>query len=203
MTAYSSEHLSEMKKRLRRNMRALRGALDSDTRSTFDHSIRHQLQQLVEDRGCRSIAAYWPFNGEPDITPLFEPWKTAGCELALPVVSGQDDHAMQFHAWQPGAELTANRYGIFEPLGAPVVELADCDLLLMPLVAYDADGNRLGMGKGYYDRHLSPLRNEPSPLRAGIAYSLQQAGALHANPWDVPLHGLVNERGWFTFTELH
>ena len=199
MTAHGSEHLFEMKKRLRRHMREQRSALDGVTRSTFDRSIRQQLQGLVEDRGCRSIAAYWPFNGEPDITPLFEPWMAAGCELALPVVSGDDDHTMRFHAWRLNMELTANRYGIFEPLGAPVVELAHCDLLLMPLVAYDAAGNRLGMGKGYYDRHLERLLEEPSPLRVGIAYSLQQLGALDANPWDVPLHGLVNERGCFTF----
>lgn len=191
-----------MKRRLRRNMRAKRSALDDDTRSTFDRSIRQQLQKLASNRGFKTIAAYWPFNGEPDITPLFEPWMEAGCELALPVVSGDDDHTMRFHAWRPNTELTANRYGIFEPLGAPVVELAHCDLLLMPLVAYDADGNRLGMGKGYYDRHLELLREEPSPLRVGIAYSLQQLDALDANPWDVPLHGLVNERGWFTFTGL-
>ena len=138
-------------------MRGQRSALDGDTRSAFDHSIRRHLQTLVEVRGCRAIAAFWPFNGEPDITPLFQSWKSAGRELALPVVSGANDHAMQFHAWRPGAKLTPNRYGIFEPVGAPVVELATCDLLLMPLVAYDARGNRLGMGKGYYDRHLQPF----------------------------------------------
>jgi 5-formyltetrahydrofolate cyclo-ligase len=181
-------------------MRAQRSALDDHTRSAFDRSIRRHLGKLIGERECRCIAAYWPFNGEPDITPLFEGLLAAGCELALPVVSGRDDHAMQFHAWRPGAALTPSRYGIPEPLGAPVVSLAACDLLLMPLVAYDAAGNRLGMGMGYYDRHLQPLRDEPSPLRVGIAYSLQQADALEANPWDVPLHGLVNERGWFTFS---
>jgi 5-formyltetrahydrofolate cyclo-ligase len=180
-------------------MRERRSALDRRTRSAFDQSIRQHLQKLVEERGCRAIAAFWPFNGEPDITPLFEPWMKAGCELALPVVSGLDDHAMQFHAWLPDVQLVANRYGIFEPLGAPVVELAACDLLLAPLVAYDHSGNRLGMGKGYYDRHLEPLRDKCPPLRAGIAYSLQQSDTLEANPWDVPLHGLVNERGWVTF----
>ena len=202
MTASSSQYPSEVKKRLRRDMREQRSALDDVTRSSFDRLIRQRLQKLVEDLECQAIAAYWPFNGEPDITALFEPWMTSGRELALPVVSVHDDHAMQFHAWRPGTELTANRYGISEPLGAPVVDLAQFDLLLMPLVAYDAAGNRLGMGKGYYDRHLEPLREESAPLRVGIAYSLQQTGALSANTWDVPLHGLVNERGWFTFTKL-
>jgi 5-formyltetrahydrofolate cyclo-ligase len=201
MTASGGEHPSELRRRLRQHMRTQRNALDDATRSSFDHAIRQHLERLVSDRGCRAIAAYWPFNGEPDITPLFEPLMAAGCELALPVVSGKNDHAMQFHAWLPGIELRPSRYGIPEPLGAPVVSLAACDLLLLPLVAYDTAGNRLGMGLGYYDRHLEPLRGETAPLRVGIAYSLQQTGILEANPWDVPLHGLVNERGWVTFSE--
>ena len=183
-------------------MRERRSALDRATRSSHDQAIRQHLHGLIADRGCRNIAAYWPFTGEPDITPLFDPLMAAGCALALPVVSGRDDHAMQFCAWQPGAGLTPSRYGIPEPLGAPVVSLAACDLLLMPLVAYDTAGNRLGMGMGYYDRHLEPLRDQTAPLRVGIAYSLQQTGMLEVNPWDVPLHGLVNEHGWFTFTGL-
>ena len=74
MTAHGSQHPFEMKQRLRRDMRAKRSALDDDTRSTFDHSIRQRLQELVGEHGFKAIAAYWPFNGEPDITPLFEPW---------------------------------------------------------------------------------------------------------------------------------
>jgi 5-formyltetrahydrofolate cyclo-ligase len=180
-------------------MRARRNALDDASRARHDLAIRRHLERLITQRNCRTIAAFWPFNGEPDITQLFEPLKSRGCELALPVVSASGDHAMQFHAWQPGSELTPSRYGILEPRAAPVVSLSACDLLLMPLVAYDAAGSRLGMGMGYYDRHLAPLRDAPSPLRIGVAYSLQETDALDSNPWDVPLHGLVNERGCITF----
>ena len=69
----------------------------------------------------------------------------------------------------------------------------------MPLVGYDHLGNRLGMGAGYYDRHLESLRNSSLPLRVGIAYSLQEIESLKQNDWDIPLHGVVNENGWFTF----
>jgi len=56
------------------------------------------------------------------------------------------------------------------------------------------------MGSGYYDRCLESLRDSSAPLRVGIAYSLQEIEPLDVNEWDIPLHGIVNERGWFTFT---
>jgi 5-formyltetrahydrofolate cyclo-ligase len=70
----------------------------------------------------------------------------------------------------------------------------------MPLVGYDMSGNRIGMGAGYYDRHLELLRDSTAPLRVGIAYSLQEIAPIEKNKWDIPLHGVVNEHGWFTFT---
>ena len=73
------------------------------------------------------------------------------------------------------------------------------DMLLMPLVGYDRFGNRLGMGAGYYDRCLESLSDLATPLRVGIAYSLQEIDPVAKNKWDIPLHGLVNEHGWFTF----
>lgn len=72
-------------------------------------------------------------------------------------------------------------------------------MLLIPLVAYDRVGNRLGMGAGYYDRHLEPLRDLSSPLRVGIAYSVQALDRITANDWDIPLHGVVTENGWLEF----
>jgi len=67
------------------------------------------------------------------------------------------------------------------------------------LVAYDLQGNRLGMGAGYYDRELESLRDSTTPLRIGIAYSLQEVSLLPKDDWDISLHGVVNESGWFTF----
>lgn len=199
MTDARAERPDECRKRLRGDMRKKRAALDGSTRAAFDDTIRQHVARLVGDLNCRKIAAYWPFNGEPDLTPLFEPLVASGCQLALPVVDVGDGHRMRFHAWQAGVQLIPNRYGIPEPSTAPQVELDDYDLLLMPLVAYDTHGNRLGMGAGYYDRHLETLRDAPRPLRAGVAYSLQETGPLGGNHWDIPLHGVVNERGWFTF----
>ena len=99
---------------------------------------------------------------------------------------------MQFCEWREDMHLRRNRFGIPEPAGAPVVDLA---------VAYDRVGNRLGMGAGYYDRHLEPLRHMNSPVRLGVAYSFQEIAPIEEKSWDVPLHGLVNEKEQLTFVE--
>jgi len=186
---------------LRNELRDQRSNLSTPIRASHDDAIRRHLLQLVKSRRAGSIACHWPFNGEPDITPLYERWLTDGHKLALPVISGNDDHAMKFHAWNANTTLSGNRYGILEPQVSELIPLNGFDMLLMPLVGYDQYGNRLGMGSGYYDRHLESLRDSRTPLRVGIAYSLQKIDPLDKNNWDIPLHGIVNEHGWFTFVE--
>jgi len=185
---------------LRRELRSARTSLVCETRSRHDKSIGRHLLQLIKSKASGSIACYWPFNGEPDITPVYQQLLTHGHVLALPVISANDKHEMQFHIWQKSTRLVKNRYGIFEPHNSSPLPLSSFDLLIIPLVGYDNCGNRLGMGAGYYDRCLESTRDLPVPLRVGIAYSLQEIDRLEKNKWDIPLHGLVNERGWFTFT---
>jgi 5-formyltetrahydrofolate cyclo-ligase len=106
---------------------------------------------------------------------------------------------MNFCSWRQKTNLVKNRYGICEPEKSILLPVSDFDMLIIPLVGYDRFGNRLGMGAGYYDRHLELLRHSNTPLRVGIAYSLQQIDPIEKNSWDIPLHGVVNEHGWFTF----
>ncbi len=185
--------------KLRHELRSARSKLSDAIRANHDEAIGQHLLQLVRSRKARSIACYWPFNGEPDITPVYGQLLADGCELALPVISGNNDHGMCFHAWRRDSKLVKNRYGILEPQGNAVIPVSRLDLLIMPLVGYDRFGNRLGMGSGYYDRYLESPGSRSSPLRAGIGYSLQEIDPLDKNKWDIPLHGVVNEHGWFTF----
>ena len=103
---------------------------------------------------------------------------------------------MKFQQWSPGTQMVTNRYGILEPSETPDIQMVEIDLMLIPLVGWDSSGGRLGMGAGYYDRALQPFAQSPSPVRAGVAYQLQQAPNLPTEPWDIRLHGILSESGW-------
>ena len=183
---------------LRDKLRSTRRDVSSRQRAQYDQAIHHHLLALIEDRSVSSLAAFWPFDGEPDMIPLYRQLLDQGIEIALPKIAAIGN-GMEFHAWHADLELEQNRFGIPEPGKTEKISLSACPLLIMPLVGYDQLGNRLGMGSGYYDRHLESMRNSSLPLRIGIAYSLQEIEPLKQNDWDIPLHGVVNENGWFTF----
>ena len=100
--------------------------------------------------------------------------------------------------WVPGAQLLTNQYGIREPdprrqQGRPTWAI---DVLLIPLVAFDAFGNRLGMGGGYYDRLLGDLARRPRrPKLVGVAYHFQQVESLPTEPWDQRLDCVISDNG--------
>jgi 5-formyltetrahydrofolate cyclo-ligase len=103
-----------------------------------------------------------------------------------------------FQQWSPETRMKTNCYGIPEPDEAPEIQLSDIDLILIPLVGWDETGGRLGMGAGFYDRALQPFTQTDAPIRAGVAYQLQKVASVPDEPWDVRLHMVLSETGWFT-----
>src|SRR5699024_1133377 len=95
------------------------------------------------------VAAFVAHRGEPDLAPVLEWLDGSGRTALLPVVRNRDMH---FRRWRPGGEMAANRFGIPEPIASEAYTPAQIDLVLMPLVGFAADGTRLGMGAGFYDR---------------------------------------------------
>ena len=134
------------------------------------------------------VAAYLPIAGEIDPAPLVEAARAAGCRIALPHVVDKPTPIRFLAADGP---LVAGPFGLTQP-PADAEPLAP-SLILAPLVAFDRAGNRLGWGAGHYDRAFAEHLNA---WRVGVAWSAQEVDALPADPWDVPLQGIVTEREW-------
>lgn len=188
----------DQKSAMRKRIRERRRSLDPAQKEQLDNAILIGLTTLVSEVQPGCIAAFWPFDGEPDLRPALDLMQRDGIKLALPVIfDSPSGPRMTFREWPPDAPMSPNRYGIPEPTGTQEINLLDMDLVLLPLVGWDRSGSRLGMGAGFYDRALQPFAQESSPLRVGIAYQLQKVPRLPAEPWDIRLHGVLSESGWF------
>jgi 5-formyltetrahydrofolate cyclo-ligase len=155
-------------------------------------------------RRSKRIACFFPQDGEIDLTYFLLRLFSMRKRAYLPVLHGK---RLWFLPFQEDTPLVRNKYGIPEPRLPPRLRCAPqgIELVLAPLVAFDPAGHRLGMGGGYYDRtfaYLLSRRTFNNPLLIGIAYGFQEVATLSANPWDVPLNGVVTEAGWRVFDTL-
>ena len=138
------------------------------------------------------IAAYIPIGSEANPAAFLTAAQEAGCKTALPHVTSAVS-PMQFLQWQPGDELIEGAFGLMQPKhSSPTLTP---DIVLVPLVAFDRALNRLGQGAGHYDRALSIIENVQT---IGIAWSVQEAEAIPADPWDVPLDAILTEKEWIS-----
>ncbi|MEQ8858337.1 MAG: 5-formyltetrahydrofolate cyclo-ligase [Pseudomonadales bacterium] len=191
------------RRELRRFFRSKRNALDAPMQAAHAEAVaRHFCAAGLTCRG-HTVGAYLANDGELDTQPLIQRLLDAGKRLALPVV--RRGRIMEFYRYRANTALTPNRFGIPEPVpGSAYVNPLGIDLLLVPLVAFDAFGMRLGMGAGYYDRFLGRLAPRLRPRLIGLAHSLQYCSdPLPFDDWDVPLDGVVTEQGWQAFDRDH
>ena len=139
--------------------------------------------------GC-VVSGYWPGRSELDIRPLMKSLHAEGHSIGLPVVVGRGK-PLVFRAWQPGAVLETKKFGLKEP-PASARELTP-SVLLVPFLAYDAEGYRIGYGAGYYDMTLAELRSRGEPLAIGVGYAVQRVGRLPRGEHDQRLDWVVTE----------
>lgn len=142
-----------------------------------------------------TFAGYAAADGELDLQPAFAALRAGGKCVGLPVIPRLGKRLEFFE--DDGRPLIAGRYGILvPPLNAAFLSLLRIDVLLMPLVAFDAHGTRLGMGGGYYDQTLAGLSPGLRPHLIGVAHACQEhAEALPREHWDIPLDGVLTEHG--------
>ncbi len=188
-----------LKNQIRKELRARRTDLAGDRKSSFDEAINRHLVEYAHAARLSDIAAYMAFDGEPDLAPALRQLEADGVTIALPVVKEVAGRStMVFHRWTRDCALAPNRYGILEPSGTEEIPIPRFDIVLVPLVGWDRRGSRLGMGASYYDRAFQPFAQSPRPMRMGVGYSAQEHSGIPLDPWDIRLHAMLTEKGWFT-----
>ena len=183
---------------LRKAMRQQRRALSPELQTLAAQGLFEMLSLDSRFRNSHNIAAYIAADGEISPHLLIEHAQQLGKHCYLPVLIEGKDRAMVFVRVEPDTILQENRFGILEPAINPQTTLpADqLDLVLMPLVAFDEYGGRLGMGGGYYDRAFAFKQSLASkPLLVGLAHSCQQTERLELEAWDIPLVAIATELG--------
>jgi 5-formyltetrahydrofolate cyclo-ligase len=162
------------------------GSNGESSRAAMDHFLAARLHTGVE-----IISGFRPIRTEIDPTPLMETLHAAGHRLCVPVIQGRG-LALKFREWHPGAEMIEGPFGALVPAAGAWLKPR---LLITPLLAFDAQGWRLGYGGGFYDRTLERLRAARRTVAAGFAYSAQQVDAVPREPTDQPLDAVVTELG--------
>lgn len=144
-------------------------------------------------RSSLVIAGYWPLGDEADVRPLLAELSARGHVIALPVVL-QKNAPLVFRRWCLGQELEQGPHRTVHPLAS--ADVVQPDLLLVPLLAFDERGGRLGYGGGYYDRTLAALRGSGKKILAvGVAYAVQQWPGLPMDEHDQRLDWVITEQG--------
>ena len=179
----------ENKKEIRSRYLEIRNGISSEERAQKSHDIIAKLEELDEFQDAEHILFYYSHGSEVDVIPLINKW-TRDKKIYLPKLITKDEFAaMPFSEYDT---LTLNKYKIPEPNSKPDEMGSEnkLDLVLVPGVAFDKDGNRLGTGKGFYDRYLKKLKPIP---RIGLAFEAQMLDQLPKDDYDENVHLVITE----------
>jgi 5-formyltetrahydrofolate cyclo-ligase len=184
------EGLEAAKAALRRQAHARREALSPDFRAEASRKVAAHFFDGVAFGPDDAVAGYWRIRDELDCQPILIRLMDGGQTVVLPVVLG-DDRPLDMRVWEADAPLYEAGFGTLAP--SDLAPRRDPDVVLMPLLGFDASGTRLGYGGGYYDRTLATLSNKP--ILVGLAYAAQEFDHIPREIHDVPLDAVVTEDG--------
>ena len=181
-----------LRTQLRQQIRKTRANLTALQQQQAEDSITQQALALIEAQNAQHIALYVSFDGEISTEKLIKTLWAQDKHVYLPVLHPFNPNHLLFLRYLPETPMLKNKFGIWEPkLNVQnVLPLKELDILFTPLVAFDKQGNRLGMGGGFYDRTLQNWRNS-SFIPVGLAHQCQQVEQLPTEAWDVPLHQIL------------
>lgn len=181
-----------LRNQLRQQIRKTRANLTALQQQQAEDSITQQALAFIEERNAQHIALYVSFDGEISTEKLIKTLWAQDKHVYLPVLHPFNPNHLLFLRYLPDTPMVKNKFGIWEPKlnMQNVLPLDELDILFTPLVAFDKQGNRLGMGGGFYDRTLQNWRNS-SFIPVGLAHQCQQVEQLLTEAWDVPLHQIL------------
>ncbi len=174
------------KKEQRRLLKEKIAALGDEERKSFSRAICDRVLSSNRFREARSLFVYRSIPGEPDTLSLIENALESGKKVYLPRIEGENMFCVPYSS---GETLRKNHYGIEEPAGEPFY--GEIDLAIIPLLGFDKNKNRLGRGKGYYDRFLRVFGGQA----VALAFSAQEIPEVAADEWDVRPSSIVTEEG--------
>ncbi len=188
--------ISKQKSRLRSQLKSDRASIGEEKLADISETIRIELLSYLGNSNLETVFAFAPLNDEINLMPLFG---EIAQKVALPVI-GKEPGEMIFRQWNPKAIMAANRFGILEPCSDSETLLPSTkSLILVPALAVDSSGNRLGYGGGYYDRYLKSCDS----VSLGCIAQQFYINSLPTNEFDVSIDGYISEAGLYWFNGPH
>jgi len=185
-----TSHL-DSRQTLRRQLRQTRRSLSPDQQLSAAKELLACFKQHLNSpqvANAKRIALYLSNDGEISPHLLCEYLWQQGIQTYLPVIQ---EKQLTFALYSSDTVWQENLYGIKEPVTANYLSGEELDLVLLPLVGFDSEGGRLGMGGGFYDRTFANKRTDETPLLIGLAHDCQQIKSLPVEGWDVPLQAII------------
>jgi 5-formyltetrahydrofolate cyclo-ligase len=183
-----------MQNAIRKRCKIARNKMNRDDRTTASEKIAEIVIHSSWFQRSKSIACYLPVTGEVDTKRIIaRAWRMKK-RIFAPVV--EKNGQMSFRAMGAETTLYRNKFGIYEPSDEAIINPHELDVVITPLVAFDSQNQRIGMGGGYFDRTFSFLANRNAylhPKLIGLGFACQKIEKIPANPWDIPLFAVITE----------
>lgn len=187
--AETARDVARWRKAERARLIAARQALAVTGRAAADAAISAELTRRLGDLAGRTVALYWPFKGEPDLRPWAAEQRAAGARTCLPVVV-KAAAPLIFRDWTAAMVLERGIWNI--PIPPETADVLVPDVVISPVVGFDAGNYRLGYGGGFYDRTLAGMRAAGlSPRVIGVGYEFQRLATIYPQPHDVALDSAI------------
>jgi 5-formyltetrahydrofolate cyclo-ligase len=177
------------------NKSKIRNKIIKIRKKKFDKNLQINLGKFIsllkiDKLSLKNIGGYYPSNYEIDDLAILDLLEKKNCKVSLPII--KKDNQMNFYNWSRNDPLKINKFGIPEPVSSKIFYP---DILLVPLVAYDVNLNRLGYGGGYYDRYIERIEKIKKIIKIGLAFSFQKISSIPINQYDKKLDFIVTEKG--------